>query len=59
MVIGWIKRLGAPKTACGPLCRDVQNEVANIGRADALARHLKIRGGSSAHPECLEFPSHP
>lgn len=41
MVSDWIRRLGAPKTVCGPLCRDVQNEVASIGRAEALARHQR------------------
>ena len=41
MVSDWFRRLGPAKTGCGPLCRDVHNEVDSIGRAEAIARYQR------------------
>ncbi len=41
MVVNWLKFLLEPAERCGPLCRDVQDEVASIGRAEALARQAR------------------
>lgn len=38
MVTQWLRTAFAPKERCGPLCQSVQNEVASIARAEALAR---------------------
>ena len=43
MVRHWLDFLFTPTPGCGPLCRSVQNEVASIGRAEALARQSRKR----------------